>query len=225
MKPFLNYKSVTIPANGSQTINLTGSVFSCKGCSVPAPGVLVAFDDGDQNPCAAGWTFNMATVAAAIGAGQSQFTKVTLTNTTAVPAIVSFFVGNYAVSYNAPDNRVASTSAKGNLGLSVSGGNGSANYTVNGVTQSITFSGGGIVVPSSGYLTVYGTDNGRQRKLICFTVWNGGTVNVNDANGNMIFYQLSAAMPIAIETDATLKLSLGSGSPLLAIGEFYFSQP
>ncbi len=225
MKPFLAYKSITIPANGSVAQNVTGSVLSVKGCSVPAPGVLVAFDDGDPIPCPAGWTFNQAEIALLTGSGQSQFSKLTFINSTSTPAIFSYFVGNYAVSYNPPDNRVASTYAKGNLGLSVPGGNGSANYTVNGVTQSITFSGGGIVVPSSGYLTVYGTDNGRQRKLICFTVWNGGTVNVNDANGNMLFYQLSAAIPIAIETDATLKLSLGTSSPLLAIGEFYFSQP
>jgi hypothetical protein len=222
MKPFLNYKSVTIPANGSQTINLTGSVFSCKGCSVPAPGVLVAFDDGDQNPCAAGWTFNMATVAAALGAGQSQFTKVTLTNTTAVPAIVSFFVGNYAVSYNAPDNRVASTYAKGNLGLTASG-----NYVVNGVSQAITLNGGYVQVGSAGFVTIYGTDSGHQRKMIILTIpaASPNSCNVYDANGCFCF-QLdgSRLLNIAIESDSTLKLQ-SVGTSYMGITEIYFSQP
>jgi hypothetical protein len=231
MKPFLNYKSLTIPANGSVVQNITGSVFSCKGCSVPSPGILVIFDDGEANPCAAGWTFNQATVALATGVGQSQFQKITLTNTTSTPAIVSFFVGNYAVSYNAPDNRVASTYAKGNLGLSgvgpgLTAGTGSQIYTVNGISQTVQLSNYMIVPPGSGSLMIYGTDNGHQRKLVILSCAGTGTLCVYDGNGLIGFGLNSSTLPVvAIETDSTLKIGSVSGSPLLTIMEIYFAQP
>jgi hypothetical protein len=202
----------------TEQVSASGTVFKCKQCSLPTPFVQVSFGDNSTNSISSGDTFNLGIVGAS-------FTHVALTNTHAtLVATVTFQVGSIVVSFNPPDNKLASTYAKGNLGLTASG-----NYVSDsGVSQAVTISSNYISISNSGSLTVFGTDGGRQRKLIIFSV--SGDVNTStgvfDVNGCLLFTLPNSQPPVAVETDATLKLkSIGGSSPSkIIIGEIYFSQ-
>jgi hypothetical protein len=205
----------TVKANGgTESLSVTGTVFKCRKCSVPSPYVTVSFNDGSVNPLGAGDTFNLAL------AGASFTHLVLVNNHPTQDAVVTFQVGTVVVSFNPPDTQLASTYARGNLGLKASG-----DYVAGGTTQSITLAGNLITVPRSGFITVFGSDAGHQRKVIIFSCSNNQQVNVFDVNECFLFAVggSSASLNIAIETDSVFKLQGAGADYNISIAEIYFS--
>jgi len=102
-RKFLTPHKLTLAPGQLCDLPATGSVFSCKSCTLP---IVMCVDGGEEFPVDAGWSFNLA---------PDNFRFLQFRNVTTVPVIINFFTGSNLMSYTAPDNRqkVASTDSQG----------------------------------------------------------------------------------------------------------------
>jgi hypothetical protein len=225
MKGLLFYDQILVKAGQTVPVKRSGVVFQCKGCSIPAPGVTVSFDEGQtNNPLSPGATLNLSL---SIGA-QKSFNSLLFTNTSATDALVSYFIGTIAVTFNPSDSRAASTYIKGNLGLNANG-----NYIAGGISQAIaTLNSSGTnnvtkIAVTGVPIVIFGNDAGHQRKTIIFSGVISGTVAILDANGNFgTTVPTSSTGAIAFDSDAVMQIVCTSGAPAyINIMEEYYAQP
>jgi hypothetical protein len=221
MSQSLQYQTLVIPA-ATQVNNVitpnsvrepcAGQFLYIRSATVP---FLMQFDGGGIFQAEGGFKFTEA------------FQFVTFYNPTLNPIIVTFYTGQAGVEYIGTNQvKVASTYLLGNLGLKATG-----NYQPVGLgvpTQLITIGTGMISLAPGSSITVYGVNNGHQRKGIIFSTWNASSnFLVQDLNGGTVMCVSTNNSSIYLETDATLivECNTNANNPtsVFSIGEIYYA--
>jgi hypothetical protein len=224
MTSSLAFATLVIPVGATiNNVFLPGSVKAPNGgkflyirsATVP---FMMQFDGGQLFQAEGGFKFT------------EEFGVCYFYNFTLNPITVTYYTGAAGVDYIGTNQvKVASTYLLGNLGLKATG-----NYQPVGLgvpTQLITIGTGAagmISLAPGSSITVYGVNNGHQRKGIIFSTWNASSnFLVQDLNGGTVMCVSTNNSSIYLETDATLivECNTNNSNPtsVFSIGEIYYA--
>jgi len=191
---FLSFKSITVPANGTLPVNVTGSYFNCKEGDAA---FKMQVEDGEQFDFEAGLSFSWP---------PGTFTKLTFFNETVNPITIDFYVGNVAVH----DARLNTTIDR----LIIVSQKDFPTYLV----------GNSLALNAGDSQTFNGIDNGHQRRQIVVTNLNPAVnLTILDQFGNgvgTVFPLQAWQMP----TNAPITVINQTGQPITClVGETFYT--
>jgi hypothetical protein len=215
----LKFQTLIIPAGvmvqnvfnpGVAKVTDAGAFLYIKSATTP---FLMQFDANAEFQCEGGFKFT------------EPYQTCTFYNPTLNPITVQFYTGAIGVQYVGTNQvKVASTYAFGNFGLTAAGVYQPAGLGV--PPQNIQWSGSAPFLAQNAKYTIYGVNNGHQRKGIVFNFNSGygsGALLIQDANGCSLFTIVQTASVIYLESDSTFNLFALNNNISLYIGEIYYA--